>query len=75
VVTLSKYNIWVEGFRATGESAEAQFVATVEAKSFQKACDIIAKQKGWGDLYDKDRLTWWVCRLYDNEQEARKDFG
>lgn len=27
------------------------------------------------ECYDRDRLTFWGCRLFTNEQEARMSYG
>lgn len=69
-----KFDIWVEGFKfSIDEAATASFVETVEAESFQEACDKcrLAKES----LYDSKNLTYWGCKLYDNEVDARKNFG
>jgi hypothetical protein len=68
------YDIWLEGFEfSIDESATASFIETVEAESFQEACD---KCKLSNDsLYNSKNLTYWGCKLYDNENDARKNFG
>lgn len=64
-----KYEVWMEGYAATGESGPAQLHSIEEADSFQEACEASFKH----DMYfDKEKLTWWACRLFDNETDARK---
>lgn len=68
-----KYEIWMEGFHAQGsEPIKASLWTTVEANSFQEACDETFKGH---DLYDSKNLALWACRLFDNETDARKFFG
>lgn len=77
------YNIWMEGCETMEGKTPASFVESVEASSFQEACDkcklnkIIIDDpcyKGY-NLYDSKRLSFWGCRLFDNEIDARKSFG
>jgi len=72
---IMKYEIWSEGFLITGmegDPANASLVATIEAESFQAACDLYYKDN---NLYDAKSLTFWGCRLFDNEASARLSFG
>lgn len=96
--SLKEYEIWMEGYSATGESGQAQFCGKYKARSFREACDIhffteylaeVKKQQiempeyppthaSWAkDLlyYDREKLTYWACRLFDNETDARKSYG
>ena len=69
---MKAYNIWMEGFAATGESAPASFVGTVQANSFKEACQ---KAFEGNSSYNPERNTYWGCRLFDNEAAARRSFG
>lgn len=67
-----KYEIWSEGYVCTGERSGAIFHTIVEAHSFKEACDKYFQD----DLsYNPKRLTFWGCKLFDNETDARKRFG
>ena len=69
-------DIWVEGWRSSDGHAPAQHVATMAGASLQEACDAYAEvDSEWKRHYDRDRMTYWGCRLFDNETDARKDFG
>jgi hypothetical protein len=72
-----KYDIWIEGYKATGEEGEAHQIAEgIEASSFQKACDIYAKfDKEFKKCYDRNYLTYWGCKLFDNRIDAQRNFG
>jgi len=71
------YDIWMEGYCCTVNEGVAQFICQVEACSFQEACDKADTQgkfAGFG-IYDNKRLSLWGCKLFDNEDAARKTFG
>lgn len=62
----------MEGYRVTGNSSDAQLVASaIEASSFEEAVAIYAKTKP----IDEDGKSIWGCRLFSNELDARKSFG
>lgn len=44
----------------------------VWAKTFKEACDKYFKDD---PLYDAKNLTYWGCKLFNNEHDARKAFG
>jgi hypothetical protein len=70
---MAKWDIWAEGYSATGDRSGASLVkAEVEAPTFMEACDTVL---GNDPLYSREALTHWGCRLFDNEQDARKRFG
>ncbi len=69
------YDVWMEGFVATGESGTAMFLGSFEAPTFRDACKQAIAD--WGDLelFNESNLTYWACRLFDNEVDARRNFG
>lgn len=72
------YEIWSEGYAASGDRGTAIFFGKEEGATFQEACDkFFAEYKKEESIknYDPKRLTYWACRLYDNETDARKSFG
>ncbi len=74
---MRKYEIWSEGYRATGDKGNAWYHGEQEAESFQEACDIFfADPKNDSEgYYNSKTLTLWACHLFDNEEDARKTFG
>lgn len=84
-----KYDIWSEGYLATGMEdipAKAKLVARgIEGKDFIDACYNWARKnennlKDWGGINisintDKSSVSLWACRLFPTEAEARKSFG
>jgi len=70
-----KFEIWTEGYLCTGMEgipATAKKNGEIEASSFQNACDLFFKND---KQYNKENLSYWACSLYDNKQDARKNFG
>ena len=71
-----EYEIWTEGFRATGESGKATLMGTSKGKTFKEACINFSKtDPDFRKFFDKKGLTYWGCRLYPTHSEAAKTFG
>jgi len=66
------FEIWSEGFHIMQEKAQASLVARVEANSFREAC---IKHYKDNISFNEQRLTHWGCQLFDNKQDAQKNFG
>lgn len=69
--------LWVEGYAATGESAPAKYLGAFEGETFQ---DAIQSYKDSLDAdtrkyVDVERGTFWGCRFFNREEDARKSFG
>lgn len=72
------YEVWIQGYAATGDAGKAQLVGSTNAASFQEACDKVCNTPGFKDkwgAYDSKKLTVWGCKLFDNATDARKAFG
>ena len=69
---MKEYEVWCEGYLATGESGTASLIGKVKAKSFYEACVELCSKN---EYFNKERLTIWGCNLYPTEKEARKHFG
>lgn len=74
---MSQFQIWVEGWCASGGYGHAQFLGEFDGLDFCEACKKWAASLSEDDrkLVDTDRLTYWACRLFDNEADARQGFG
>lgn len=69
-----KYALWVEGYAATGQSSRAEYLGTFEGVDFKDA--VRAMKFTIGDnTVDIENCTWWGCRIFDNEEDARRSFG
>lgn len=74
---MNTYEIWMEGYLATGMEGipqRAQRMAVARGETFQDACDWYFRCKG-DNYYDSRTLTYWGCKLFDNEADARRSFG
>jgi hypothetical protein len=73
------FEIWSEGYSATGQSATATRLGTVFAKDFDTAVKLLAQRLGFSEhLFRNDttgQWTYWGCKLFDNESAARIAFG
>ena len=72
---MKEWEVWCEGYQATGHKAPARLMATVIAATFREACAIAAREYADSNLYDPVQNTYWACRLFDNEEDAREMFG
>jgi len=69
---VSIFQVWSEGYQATGNSSTAHYHGEYVADTFSKACAICFKDSG---TFNLKKLTLWGCGLYDNESSARASFG
>jgi hypothetical protein len=86
-----EYEIWIEGYAATGESSTASYIGKAMGDTFEDACNnfeypedefnmgIKVHSKGEKLPLDEKghggKPSIWACRLFDNEADARKSFG
>jgi hypothetical protein len=70
------FEVWSEGYRATGERGEAFYHGSASGESFKEACiELAARKPAFSTYFDRDALTHWGCKLFDNEADARRSFG
>lgn len=69
------YEIWSEGYAATGERGTATLLGKYEANSWDEAVQKYMKDNPNRIRIDERGYTDWGCRLFDNETSARKSFG
>lgn len=76
------FNIWVEGYAATGESGKAQQVNEdpILAENFQAAVALYvetlsAKDRAYWEQNARGQWSQWGCDAYPDEDSARKAFG
>ena len=75
---MKKFEVWTEGYAATGESGKATFHGEFKGETLKDA--VIKWRNTLTDPHsvkcvDLDRMTFWGCRFFDNETDARKSFG
>jgi hypothetical protein len=73
---MPKFSVWMEGYEVTGNAAGAKLIGTIEADTFAQACAELMSKPPWNDgNFNREQLTYWGCRLFDNEADAGKAFG
>jgi len=71
--------IWEEGFAITGNTGTALLRGSYYAEDFDDAVKQLMFEKPeldieW-DRFGRGRHAVWGCELFDNEIDARKNFG
>mgnify|MGYP001558232287 CR=1 FL=1 len=68
------FEIWSEGFMTQGQQKPnpAIFFGKVEAETFKEAC---IEKFDRMRLFDVENMTYWGCKLFDNQEDARRKFG
>lgn len=70
----TRFDIWVEGYEATGQSSPAQYIGSAEGVTFEEAVRAWY-EKHPSSSFDPQMLTLWGCRHFPTEEEARRSFG
>jgi hypothetical protein len=70
-----EFEVWSEGYAITGNSSGATFEGKFKGATFRDACAEWAKTVEEPHLYNAKDNTYWGCRLFDNETDARRSFG
>lgn len=74
----TEWAIWSEGAAFNEGIYPAIFHGLQRAETFNEACKAFFqnhRDKQTRDYFNAERMTWWGCRLFDNETEARKFVG
>jgi hypothetical protein len=70
------FEVWTEGYVATGEHGTAKFWGSWWAEDLRGAADqVFSDDPDLGRHYNRERLQVWACRIFDNEADARKSYG
>ena len=70
------FDVWLEGHAVTGNRATANFLGSYKSETFKNACKKAMILNNYDlSLYNSERNTYWCCKFYNNEQDARKSFG
>lgn len=73
---LRQFNVWMEGYVATGQSARAELCGTYTASTFRDAVEMWVNENATRRKdYDPHKLSFWGCAFFDNEADARRGFG
>lgn len=64
------YYIWLEGY------SNATFLGIALGTDFKDACKTFMREYDKDNrYYNHEKNTYWACSLYDNEKDARKNYG
>ena len=73
---MNTYEIWSEGFVVMEGYSKAHLHGYAKGNTFKEACINYAKtDKEFEFYFDSERMTYWGCKLFDNEADARVNFG
>lgn len=72
---MKSFDIYSEGYAATGQFGKAHLEGTADGECFRDACINLL-----GNKLDKNDAgeyitSIWGCRLFDNFEDAQKSFG
>lgn len=72
-----EFEIWMEGYTATGEHETAQMIGKGTGSTFDEAVKDYMSKNPKNGIEENGRSSWsiWACSLFDNEADARKSFG
>lgn len=74
-MALKEFEIWVEGYAASGERSGASLLAKQKGETWVDAVSRYMEKNPNRITIDSRGFTDWGCRLFDNEADARKSFG
>jgi hypothetical protein len=70
------YEIWAEGYWVQEGKADATLLGTAHGADFPEAVQNLIKIKPrLAKDFDPNRMTYWGCRLFPTEAEARRLYG
>lgn len=72
-----RWEVWMEGYRATGERGTHHCLGDARAISFATACLIVIKEQHpeLEKHFDARANKVWGCQLFDNATDAARSFG
>ncbi len=79
---MALYEVWTEGYVVSGNDSDAQRLTHKgkqtlwEGGDFPSACKKALSELKWDmSYYNEKNNTYYACRLFNNESDARKSFG
>ena len=78
---MRKFQVWAEGYLTNGMEnipCPAKFMGEFDAHTFAEACQQAfpsKEEKQFLKFSPNQQPRFWLCRLFDNETDARKAFG
>ena len=72
---MKEFEIWVEGHEMSGQAYKATKLGTVTGDDFKMAVAEFMDGNDYTNVFDSGHMTFWGCRIFDNEEDARKLVG
>lgn len=70
------WDIWVEGYAATGERRNHYRIGIGRGTTFREAClDLAKKDDEFRKHFRAETLSFWGCRLFPDRLSAARSFG
>jgi hypothetical protein len=73
------FSLWVEGYEITGQASPARCLGPIEGTSFSAALktyvDSLPPESRAYWTARNSQWSYWGCRAFDNELDARRAFG
>lgn len=71
---MKSFEIWIEGYQVSGGSSRASRIGEACGETFEDAV-MAHYMANHSSYFDYEELTYWGCRHYETEEEARRSFG
>lgn len=75
IETKHLFAVWSEGYHVQEGKCGAAYHGTHRAATFKEACAMAMSSSANKPYYNEKSNTYYGCRLFDNEAEARRAFG
>ncbi|GAB6989532.1 hypothetical protein [Paenibacillus pini] len=73
---MRSYDIWSEGYVATGGSGRVYYHGYSSGESFKEACVNFARENNeFNKYFDAERMSFWGCKLYSSSSDASASYG
>ena len=78
---LKEFEVWMEGYACTGQSAPHALIAKIKAENFQLASYLAVLSNNlkfglvdgindFNSYYNPKRCSYWGCECFDNEKDS-----
>jgi len=73
---LKRHEVWIEGYKNGDVHQTAVKYATIHARNFTGALRTLADMdETFARHFNSSDNTFWHCRIFDNEKDARVRYG
>ncbi len=80
---MKKFTLWTEGYMATGEQGRAFLLGAYPVETIDEAVELYLQENPDMRKYlaihnepnARSKYSLWACRLFNNEEDAKKSYG